>query len=78
MITRKIDYKGRRYDRFHARRMLTSKGWVVYGRNTGYGDTLVCVCGWRKEDKRGGRIGWRTKREATAAAALMNAQEQPQ
>lgn len=78
---KKIDYRGRVYDRFHARRSPdTGPGWYVYGRNVDYGDTLVMLCAWpdvpeRKHKHYNGKVlrGWNTKREAEAVASRMNA-----
>jgi hypothetical protein len=75
-----VDYKGRVYRQFHARRDPShGPGWYVFGRNEGYGDRLVMCCARpavkaRRHPHYNGlvRRGWRTMREARAIAEDMN------
>lgn len=72
-----LDYMGRVFGAFHARRNPWGRGFVVYGRGFGadtYGGALVMVCASPAKPSRRGaaRRGFPTKREAQALAGLMN------
>ena len=79
------DYRGREYDRFHARPDYgLAPGWFVFGRNPEYGDNLVMLRARpdvkaRQHPHFNGKVrrGWHTKREAQAIADAMNAGVQP-
>lgn len=77
-----VDYKGRSYADFYVRRAPASgPGWYVFGRNPEYGNTLIRLCARPAVKPRAHRHynvsvrrGWRTRREAQAAADLLNLQ----
>ncbi len=77
VIFSSVDYKGRTFDRFYARKSpQNGPGWFGFGRNAEYGDTLVRLCAQPDgPPTRGYRVhhkGWRTKKEAQAIADQLN------
>lgn len=76
-----VDSQGRVYDRFYPRRSIENgPGWFVFGRNPGYGDTLIRLCAQpdvkpRRTKYYNGKVqrGYVTRREAQQVADKLNA-----
>lgn len=76
-----IDYKGRAFSGFYAARSpQDGPGWYVFGRNPGYGGSLVMLCARpavapRKHPHYNCKVrrGFRTRREASGLAQALNA-----
>jgi hypothetical protein len=82
VVIETVDYAGRVFDRFHARRdSSTGTGWYVFGRNPGYGDNLIKLCArpdvpCRRHPHYNNPVqrGFRTRAEAQIVADAMNEQ----
>jgi hypothetical protein len=77
-----LDYMGRVFGAFHARRNPWGRGFVVYGRGFGantYSATLVTVCARPAAPRRAAKAwrGFATKREAQSLADSMNQASAP-
>ena len=79
MVFSAVDYRGRVFADFHARKDPSfGPGWFIFGRNAEYDGRLVRNCGRpdvkpRKHPHYNGRVyrGWATKRACQAAIASM-------
>jgi len=78
-IFKPVDYKGRRFSNFYARKDAGRKGWFVFGRGEEYGGSLISMVAWPQRNLKGYQFpsGWRSKGIASMVAAELNGEPSP-